>query len=112
MQLLYGEGLIALTKLLFLVMGSWPATRHWSREELVLLGIDVEFIDRISDAFSSSTTEKMMSLVTEVRGWLVERGELLNDAGSEAFQDVYKKLVHWAFLTAEGKTSFTDWGAR
>ena len=111
-QLLYGEGLIALTKLLFLVMGSWPATRHWSREELVLLGVDAEFIDRISDAFLSSTTEKMMSLVTEVRGWLVERGELLTDAGSEAFQDVYKKLVHWAFLTAEGKTSFTDWGAR
>lgn len=112
LQLLYGEGLIALTKLLFLVMGSWPATRHWSREELILLGIDAGFIDRISNAFSFPTTDKMTSLVSEVRGWLVERGELLDDAGSEAFQDAYKELVHWAFLTAEGKKAFADWGAR
>ena len=112
MQLLYGEGLIAFTKLLFLVMGSWPATRHWSRDELILLGIDAEFIDRISDAFSSPTQEKMTSLVTEVRSFLVERGELLHDVGSDAFQDAYKELVHWAFLTAEGKKAFSDWGAR
>ena len=111
-QLLYGEALVALTKLLFLVMGSWPATRHWSRDELILLGIDAEFIDRISDAFSSPTNDKMTSLVTEVRSFLVERGELLHDVGSEAFQDAYKELVHWAFLTAEGKKAFSDWGAR
>jgi hypothetical protein len=112
LQLIYCEALIALTKVLFLVMGSWPAGRHWSREELFILGIDSSFVDMISDVFSSPTGRNMARLETEVRKWLVDKGELLNDCGDEAFGNAYKRLVSWAYLTPEGKKAFEHWASR
>lgn len=104
LQLLYGEAIIALVKLLFLVKGSWPATRHWSEQELRLLGVSEELIASISAAFADRTREKFTTLVDEVKQWLEEHGE--------TFHHDQQELIRWAFLTAEGKEVFARWGAR
>jgi len=104
LQLLYGEAIVALVKLLFLVKGSWPATRHWSEQELRLLMVPEELITRISKAFADRTQEKFTVLVDEVKQWLEECGE--------TFHHDQQELMRWAFLAAEGKEAFARWGAR
>lgn len=102
--LLYGSALAALIKLLFLVMKSWPATTHWSQEELVILGIDKSLLKQITAAFAAPTREKLLELVDSVKVFLADHGE--------TFQNDSNALTHWAFITTEGKQAFTDWGAR
>jgi hypothetical protein len=93
-------------------MGSWPASPHWSREELLILGVSDDLLDMISHAFSCPTSESMACLEVEIRKWLVKNGELFSDYGDDAFKDAYSKLVSWAYLTAEGKAAFETWASR
>ncbi len=104
LELLYGSALAALIKLLFLVMESWPATAHWSQEELNILGVDESLLEQITTTFASPTHEKLQSLVDTVKAFLSDHGE--------TFQNDHNELMHWAFITTEGKRAFNDWGAR
>ncbi len=104
LQLLYGEALVALVKLIFLVKGSWPATRHWSEQELQLLGVPQGFIEQIGEAFAVPTREKLSALIDGVKGWLEECGE--------TFHHDQQELMRWAFLSDEGKEAFQTWTAR
>ena len=103
-RLVVGEALIALTKLLFLVNGSWPSTRHWATHELELLGVPSNLLVAIERALTDPNSESLDRLVEDVHGHLEDKGE--------TFHRDAEALGRWAVLTDEGKTAFQTWGAR
>jgi len=111
-QLLYCQAFTALVKLLFLVMGSWPAGHHWSEQELSIVGVDPAFISCLGRLASCPTEENMTTLEARVRTWLVEKKQLLTDIEEETFQDTYRNLVSWAYSTPDGKKAFEAWSFR
>ena len=103
-RLVVAEALIALAKLLFLVNGSWPSTRHWATHELELLGVPSDLLAAIERTLADPDPELLDQLVEDVQEYLANRGETF-------YQDA-KALGRWAVLTDEGKTAFQTWGAR
>ena len=103
-RLVVAEALIALTKLLFLVKGSWPSTRHWATQELELLGVPADLLSAIERTLADPTSESLDRLVENVHEYLDNKGE--------AFYQDAKALGRWAVLTDEGKAAFQTWSAR
>jgi len=103
-RLVLGEGLVALTKLLAVVCGSWAPTRHWAAEELRLLGVPEEIPARMAALLSAPTPQGIKELLGAVHAWL--------DHGGISLDRDRTNLIRWAFLTAEGKAAFRTWGAR
>jgi hypothetical protein len=99
-----GEALRSMTKCLFLLHRVWPATPHWTMEELRLLGLpdDLLFqIERWADDPDSVS-----------RGQLVKRlDQHLTDSG-ETFHQDRSSLGQWLLFTKDGKAAFERWGAR
>ncbi len=104
LRLLHGEALAALVKLLFLLYGSWPATPHWTQQELALVGVPDAFVARINHAFTAPTSEEFSVLTESVKETLVAHGE--------TFHQDPLALMRWAYLTVEGKQAFHTWGGR
>ena len=101
LKLILADALLAAVKLLFVVAGSWPSSRHWSREELYLLGVPEATLEALDAAAGSTDLEVWKTLVDEVRGFLKsERQTFHEDAAA---------LNRWAFLEDEGKAAFARW---
>jgi hypothetical protein len=103
-RLVLGEAITALVKLLFLAKGSWPSTRHWSEEELRLLGIFPDLLAAIVVVLGTPEREAISALVKEVDRFL--------DGEGATFHKDRQKLMQWAYLTEAGKRAFRRWGAR
>jgi hypothetical protein len=103
-RLIYGQGLAAVVKLLFLLYGSWPATPHWTQQELRLLGVPDELVTQIAGAFAAPTKERLSALTDAVKAEL--------EAHGETFHKDPQALMHWAYLHDEGKKAFSTWGWR
>jgi predicted nucleotidyltransferase len=103
-NLVLGESITALVKLLFVAKRSWPSTRHWSDEELKLVGVGPDLIASIGVALSSPEKARLQALGKEVDRFLEEEGE--------TFHKNAQKLMQWAYLTDAGKRAFRRWGAR
>jgi hypothetical protein len=104
LRLLYGDALSSLVKLLFLVKGSWPATKHWSEQELRLLGVPDDLLARAARLKDASTPEEAKGLVEAVRAFL--------DGCGETFHRDMEGIQRWLFFTKEGKRAFERWGLR
>ncbi len=104
LRLLYGDALSALVKLLFLAKGSWAATKHWSEEELRLLGVPEDLLARASRLRGVPKPEEAKALVEAVRAFLDECGE--------TFHHDMDGIQRWLFFTEEGKRAFERWGLR
>jgi hypothetical protein len=103
-NLVLGEAIAALVKLLFLVKRSWPSTRHWSEEELELLGVGPDLLAAIGAALSSPEKTRLQALAKEVDRLLEGQGE--------TFHRNAQRLMQWAYLTDAGKRAFRRFGAR
>ena len=103
-RLVVGEAVIALVKLLFLVNGSWPSTRHWATNELELLGVPSDLLAAIESTLADPSSASLDRLMEGVHGYLEAEGETLHQEA--------EALGRWAVLTDEGKTAFQTWGAR
>ena len=103
-NLVLGEAITGLVKLLFLARRSWPSTRHWSEEELKLLGVEPDLVMAVGDALSSPEKARLQALAKEVDRFL--------DGLGETFHKNVQKLSQWAYLTDAGKRAFRRWGAR
>ncbi len=104
LRLLYGDALNALVKLLFLVKGSWAATKHWSEEELRLLGVPDDLLSRAVCLQGVPESEQTRELVEAVRAFLDESGE--------TFHHDMEGIQRWLFFSREGKRAFERWGLR
>lgn len=104
LSLLYGDARAALVKVLFLAAGSWPATHHWTEQELRCLGVPDGIVAAMGAAFADPTPELVRDLVQVVDEWLGARGE--------AFHRDSGPLVTWAFHRADGRRAFETWAAR
>jgi len=104
LELLYGDALSALVKALFLVGGSWPATRHWTEQEMLHLGVPLNLIGSLTAAFAHPAPESLRDLIVSVDAWLNERGETFHRDGDS--------LVAWAFHRTEGRRAFETWAGR
>ena len=102
--LLYGDALSALVKLLFLVKGSWASVKHWSEEELRLLGVPEDLLARASCLRGVPKPEEAKDLVEAVRAFLDDCGE--------TFHHDMDGIQRWLFFTEEGKRAFERWGLR
>ena len=102
--LLYGDALSALVKLLFLAKGSWAATKHWSEQELRLLGIPDDLLARAACLLGTPSHDDAKQLVKSVRAFL--------DECDETFHHDMDAIQRWLFFTAEGKRAFERWGLR
>jgi len=96
--------MIALGKLLFLLHGSWPSTRHWATQELQLLCVPGNLLKAIEQTVAVPDATALDSLLEEVHRYLEQLGE--------TFHQDMQALNRWAFLTEEGKIAFQTWGAR
>ena len=74
-NLVLGEAITGLVKLLFLAKRSWPSTRHWSEEELKLLGVGPDLVVAVGDALSSPEKARLQALAKEVDHFLDGQGE-------------------------------------
>ncbi len=104
LRLLAADAVAALTKLLFLLAGSWPAMRHWASHELRLLGTDPALLTRMAEALEDPRPERLSGLFEDGRAQL--------DAHGFDFHHDPAAFRIWAFLTDEGKAAFLDWGSR
>jgi len=104
LHLVSADALAALVKLLFLVERSWPATRHWSAEELRALGVPHALLMQAARATECHEPEAVRALVEGVTSYL--------DARGETFHRDMSGLQRWLFFTAEGKRAFERWGSR
>jgi len=104
LSLLHGDALSALVKLLFLAKRSWPATKHWSEEELLELGIAPGLLQQISDWRSDPTAERAKGLIGAIKAFL--------DDCDETFHRDLEPPQQWLFFTKEGKRAFERWGER
>lgn len=104
LRLLYGDALSLLVKLLFLARGSWAATKHWSEEELRLLGVPEDLLVQARCLAGTPKPEEAKRLVEGVRAFL--------DACGETFHHDMDRIERWLFFTPEGKRAFERWGLR
>jgi len=104
LRLLYGDALSSLVKLLFLARGSWAAAKHWSEEELRLLGVPEDLLLQARCLTGTPTPEEAKRLVEGVRAFL--------DARGETFHHDMDRIQRWLFFTPEGKRAFERWGLR
>jgi len=102
--LLYGDALSALVKLLFLTKGSWAATKHWSEQELRLLGVPDALLARAKCLLGTPTPGEAKGLVDAVRAFL--------DDCDETFHRDMDGIQRWLFFTKGGKRAFERWGLR
>jgi hypothetical protein len=85
-RLILGESITALVKLLFLVKRSWPSTRHWSTEELELLGVGPDLIAAIEGALLSPEKARLQALAKEADRFLEGQGETFHKNGQKLMQ--------------------------
>jgi len=105
LALLRGDALGTLLSLLSLVKGSWPATRHWSEQELRGLGVPKDLLAHATVLASPDPDpDAVKDLVDAVTSFL--------DAHGETFHKDMTLLERWLFFTAEGKRAFEMWGRR
>ena len=104
LRLLYGDALAALVKLLFLAKRAWASTRHWSEQELRLLGVPENLLARMRCLDGAPAPEKAKALVEAVCSFLDECGV--------SFHRDMEGIQSWLFFTAEGKRAFERWGLR
>jgi len=104
LRLVFADALGALVKLFFLVERSWPATRHWSGEELRALGVPGDLVSHAAAIDVQSGADEIRALVDRVHSHL--------DARGETFHRDMTGLQRWLFFTAEGKRAFERWGGR
>jgi hypothetical protein len=104
LRLLHGDALSALVKLLFLANGSWASVKHWSEEELRLLGVPDDLLVRMRCLDGPPTSEETKALVEAVRSFL-------DDCGGTFHRDI-DRIQRWLFFTKEGKRAFERWGLR
>ena len=102
--LLFGDALSALVKLLFLTKGSWPSVRHWSEQELRLLGVPDDLLVQAARLYGTPDPDEVKRLVDAVRGFLDDCGE--------TFHHDIERIQRWLFFTEEGKRAFERWGVR
>jgi len=102
--LLFGDALSALVKLLFLAKGSWASVRHWSEQELRLLGVPDDVLVQAARLYGAPDADEVESLVEAVRGFL--------DGCGETFHRDMEGIQRWLFFTEEGKRAFERWGIR
>jgi len=102
--LLRGDALSCLTKLIFLVHGSWPATAHWSEQELAALDVPLELTSGIKTWLSDPGSDNAAALVRAVRSAL--------DVLGETFHHDMEGSQQWLFFTKEGKAAHERWGCR
>jgi hypothetical protein len=102
--LLYGDALSSLVKLLFLAKRSWPSTKHWSEQELRLLDVPDDLLDRARCLAGSPSSEDAKALVEAVRAFLDDCGE--------TFHHDMESIQRWLFFTREGKAAFERWAVR
>lgn len=101
---LYADAARSLVKLLFLVRGSWPATAHWSEQELRLLGVPAELLEEAVRLSPDMEPDDVKALVEAVRAFMDENAVTLHHE--------MDKIQPWLFFTKEGKGAFERWGAR
>lgn len=104
LALLRGDVLSALVKLLFLTMRSWPATHHWSEQELRQLGVFPPLLREVEATFAAPDLDRSKTLVETIDAWLDDQGE--------SFHHDVQALMAWAFYRAEGKRAFERWAGR
>jgi len=104
LSLLHADAVRSLVKLLFLVAGSWPATAHWSEQELQLLGVPGDLIEGAARLGPDSEPDDVRMLVEEVRTFMEEHGVTIHHE--------HDAIQPWLFFTREGKDAFERWGAR
>jgi len=104
LALLYADGARSLVKLLFLVAGSWPATAHWSEQELRLLEVPEALIDGAAQLSPDVEPEDVKVLVEAVRAFMEANGVTIHKE--------HDAIQPWLFFTREGKDAFERWGAR
>lgn len=104
LRLLYGDALNAVVKLLFLAKGSWAATKHWSEQELRLLGIPEDLLVRAECLRGTPEPDEATGLIEAVRVFLDDCGE--------TFHHDMDGIQRWLFFTKEGKRAFERWGLR
>jgi len=103
-RLINDQALSAVVKLLFLLYGSWPATPHWTVQELKLLGVPDELVTQLEGAFDAPTKDRLTELTESVKAQL--------EAHGESFHKEPRAMMRWAFLHKEGKDAFATWGGR
>jgi len=104
LALLRGDALSSLTKLIFLIKGSWPPTKYWSEQEFAELGISDDLLDLIKVWMLDPSSDNARGLVGAVRS-------LLDGEGETVHQDM-DDIHQWLFFTKEGKAAFERWGVR
>jgi hypothetical protein len=104
LRLLYGDALSSLVKVLFLAKGSWAAPKHWSEQELRLLGIPEDLLARAECLRGTPEPDEAKGLVEAVRAFL--------DGCGETFHRDMEGIQRWLFFTKEGKRAFERWGLR
>ncbi len=104
LHLLYGDALSALVKLMFLSRHSWPSTRHWTEQELRLLGVPQELLSKACLLLEDPEGEAVRALVEAVQQWLDQCGETFHRDG--------ESLMNWAFHRTAGKRAFETWAGR
>ena len=102
--LLQGDALSSLTKLIFLVKKSWPATKHWSEQEFAELDVPDELLHQVKTWISDPTSDHARAMVEAVRDFL--------DTEGESFQKDMDEIQQWLFFTPGGKAAFERWGCR
>ena len=104
LTLLYADAARSLVKLLFLVKGSWPATAHWSEQELRLLGVPDGLIEGAARLAPDIEPDVVKELAEAVRSFMDENAVTLHRE--------MDKIQPWLFFTKEGKRAFEQWGVR
>ena len=104
LNLIRGDALGSLAKLLFLAKHSWPSTKHWTEQELAAAGIPGDLQGMIRELISDPSSDRARPLANAVRAFL-------DDCGEDFHHDM-DGIQQWLFFTPEGKAAHEKWGAR
>ena len=102
-RLVLADALRAAVKLLFVAAGVWPAPTHWTRDELSLLGVGEELLERLATCTTSLDGADWKALTVAVAAHL--------EATGCTFHEDVDALMRWAYLTAEGRAAFERWSS-
>jgi hypothetical protein len=104
-QLVAGERLRALTKLVFVVYGSWVPPHHWYSRELAQLDDPpTVVVQQGRTTAQAPSRDALDTLRVVVDDWLSSRGhEFHRD------RDAY---IQWAHCTPEGRKAFATWSTQ
>jgi hypothetical protein len=100
-RMVLAEALRATVDLLFVSCGSWPASRHWTTDELYLLGVPESLLATLQEAAGTADLAAWRTLVDEVSAFLTSE--------RHTFHEDREALIRWAYLTEDGKTAFERW---